>query len=78
MLRTIPNLLAANHLLSFLPLTLKQGHRMLIKCLGALLGSGPPKLFGTIKGIWSEAMGQQILSQLLVVWVEAKGASLPS
>ena len=78
MLRTIPNLLGANHLLSFLPLTRKQAHRMLIKCLGALLGSGPPKPFGTIKGRWSEGMGLQILSQLLVVWEEVKGASLPS
>jgi len=51
---------------------------MLIKCLGALLGSGPPKPFGTIKGRWSEAMGQQILSQLLEVWEEVKEAYLPS
>jgi hypothetical protein len=51
---------------------------MLIKSLGALLASGPPKPFGTIKGRWSEAMGQQILSQLLVVWVEVKEAYLPS
>jgi hypothetical protein len=51
---------------------------MLIKCLGALLGSGPPKPLGTIKGRWSEAMGQQILSQLLEVWEEVKEAYLPS
>jgi hypothetical protein len=61
-----------------LPLTSKQPHLTVIKSLGALLANGQPKPFGTIKGRWSEAMGQQILSQLLEVSEEVKEAYLPS